>query len=80
MVFAYSSVMCYVLLIKSFGAVLATTITTVRKVITVVLSFLVFAKPFHIIYLVAVVCFCMGALLQISETQRKKKQKRSSKH
>lgn len=57
--------MCYVLLIKSSGVVLATTVTTVRKVITVILSFIVFAKPFHVIYLVAIVWFCMGAALQI---------------
>lgn len=38
-------------LVKTQGALIAVTVTTVRKAITIVLSFLLFRKPFSMNYL-----------------------------
>ncbi|VDM25771.1 unnamed protein product [Toxocara canis] len=38
-------------LVRTSGALLAVTVTTVRKAVTIILSFLLFAKPFTITYL-----------------------------
>jgi uncharacterized membrane protein len=60
----YLGVLCFVASIKSFGAVLATTITTVRKIVTVMLSFLFFAKPFNNVYLVGICMFVVSFVVQ----------------
>ncbi|VDM17360.1 unnamed protein product [Hydatigera taeniaeformis] len=46
----YFGLQFVLLLVHHFGALLAVTVTTVRKAVTIVLSFLVFRKPFSIDY------------------------------
>lgn len=46
----YFGLQFVLLLVHHFGALLAVTVTTVRKAVTIVLSFLVFRKPFSIEY------------------------------
>ena len=40
----YLGVLCFVLMIKSFGVVAATSVTTVRKIVSILLSFVMFPK------------------------------------
>jgi len=60
----YLGVLCFVTMIKSFGAVLATTVTTVRKIVTVMLSFIFFEKPFNNTYLVGIGMFVISFIVQ----------------
>ncbi|KAL7676548.1 hypothetical protein ACOME3_002800 [Neoechinorhynchus agilis] len=46
----YVGVIVILTMIKDFGALLAVTVTTMRKALTIVLSFLIFPKPFIIQY------------------------------
>lgn len=69
----YLGVLCFVGSIKKFGVVLATTVTTVRKILTVMLSFIFFAKPFNSIYaygiLMFVASFVIGFYVQYQQIQ-----------
>ncbi len=46
----YAGALLYTKLLKEFGAVTAVGVTTVRKILTVALSFLVFPKPWSAMY------------------------------
>ncbi|XXQ31859.1 Sugar phosphate transporter domain-containing protein [Plasmodiophora brassicae] len=70
MLFVYGGVLCFVAIIKRFGVVAATTITTVRKVLSIILSFLVFPKPFSMAYVIAGVVFCAGTYLNLNVQRR----------
>ena len=48
----YMGINIVLLLVKQFGALLAVTVTTCRKAITIILSFVFFAKPFTLQYLI----------------------------
>uniref|UniRef100_UPI00358FE954 adenosine 3'-phospho 5'-phosphosulfate transporter 2 n=1 Tax=Myxine glutinosa TaxID=7769 RepID=UPI00358FE954 len=52
-------------LIKTFGALLAVTVTTCRKALTIVLSFLVFTKPFTVHYLWSGLVVVLGIVLNV---------------
>lgn len=52
-------------LIKIFGALLAVTVTTGRKAMTVVLSFLFFAKPFTFQYIWSGLLVVLGIFLNV---------------
>ncbi|XP_075069146.1 adenosine 3'-phospho 5'-phosphosulfate transporter 2 isoform X1 [Mixophyes fleayi] len=52
-------------LIKLFGALLAVTVTTGRKAMTIVLSFLFFAKPFTFQYIWAGLLVVLGIFLNV---------------
>ncbi|XP_069073277.1 adenosine 3'-phospho 5'-phosphosulfate transporter 2 isoform X1 [Pleurodeles waltl] len=52
-------------LIKIFGALIAVTVTTGRKAMTIVLSFLFFAKPFTFQYLWAGLLVLLGIFLNV---------------
>ena len=49
--FGYAGVNVVLSLVRTSGALLAVTVTTVRKTVTIVLSFVLFAKPFSLNYL-----------------------------
>eukprot|EP01012_Entosiphon_sulcatum_P023123 TRINITY_DN28108_c0_g1_i3.p1 TRINITY_DN28108_c0_g1~~TRINITY_DN28108_c0_g1_i3.p1 ORF type:complete len:353 (-),score=48.28 TRINITY_DN28108_c0_g1_i3:11-1069(-) len=59
-VIGYAGVHFFMALMKLFGAVTAIVITSVRKVITILLSFLLFPKPFTPFHLLAIVLVCCG--------------------
>lgn len=61
----YWGVLCFVTLIKGFGVVLATTITTVRKILSVLLSFVIFPKPFSFKHFIGLTAFIIGLALNI---------------
>lgn len=56
-ILTYLGVLCFVTTIKRFGVVLATTVTTVRKIVTVLLSFVFFPKPFNEKYTIGLLVF-----------------------
>ncbi len=60
----YLGVLCFVTLIQRFGAVLATTVTTVRKIVTVLLSFFIFPKPLSERYLYGLMLFLASFVTQ----------------
>lgn len=64
-ILVYAGVLCFVAIIKRFGVVVATTTTTVRKVLSVVLSFILFPKPFSFAYVIAGAVFCFGTYLNV---------------
>eukprot|EP01083_Nonionella_stella_P015899 44474_1 len=59
-VFVYGGALCYVAMIKRFGAVPATAVTTVRKILSIMLSFYIFPKPFSGKYIIAGFAFIGG--------------------
>ena len=56
-------------LVQHFGAYIAATVTTARKAATIGLSFLIFTKPFSILYVVGFSVFSFGAYIQINAKQ-----------
>jgi adenosine 3'-phospho 5'-phosphosulfate transporter B3 len=61
----YSGVLCFLTMIKAFGIVTATTVTTVRKILTILLSFIVFPKPFSMSYVYGALIFGAGLAINI---------------
>lgn len=61
-VLSYISISCYMTLVKRFGGVTAVVLTTARKAMTLVLSFLLFPKGFSWLY-VAGSAFVLGAVM-----------------
>jgi len=68
----YFGVLCFATLIKRFDVVVATVVTTIRKILTIVLSFLLFPKPFSIKYLYGGLVFSIGLFIQVYQKQSKK--------
>jgi adenosine 3'-phospho 5'-phosphosulfate transporter B3 len=67
----YLGVLCFTTTIKRFDVVLATTITTVRKVVTILLSFLVFPKPFSSMYVFGVIAFSIGLYINFYQEKNR---------
>merc|ERR1712194_711968 len=55
----------YLMIVKQYGAIASTTVGTLRKIFSVVMSFLFFPKPFHVNYVIGVVCFALSNLLYL---------------
>lgn len=60
----YLGLISVLTLVKSFGALIAVTVTTCRKAITIVLSFMFFTKPFTIHYLWSGLIVIFGIVLK----------------
>lgn len=69
----YMGVLCFVTMIKHFGVVPATTVTTVRKILTILVSFIAFPKPLTIKYLYGFVAFLFSLVISLWHTQQKSK-------
>ncbi|CAI9725572.1 3' [Octopus vulgaris] len=61
----YLGLISVLTLVKSFGALVAVTVTTCRKALTIVLSFIFFTKPFTIHYLWSGLIVVLGILMNI---------------
>ncbi|XP_078488652.1 adenosine 3'-phospho 5'-phosphosulfate transporter 2-like [Ciona intestinalis] len=59
-------------LVRTFGALLAVTVTTCRKAVTMILSFMFFTKPFSILYLWAGMLVLGGICLNIYSKNKSK--------
>eukprot|EP01006_Ploeotia_vitrea_P054712 TRINITY_DN67919_c16_g2_i2.p1 TRINITY_DN67919_c16_g2~~TRINITY_DN67919_c16_g2_i2.p1 ORF type:complete len:380 (+),score=180.30 TRINITY_DN67919_c16_g2_i2:866-2005(+) len=70
--FVYGGVLCFIHLIKAFGVVMATTVTTVRKILTIILSFIIFPKSFNVNYLVGGLLFAFGVYLNVYAVRQKR--------
>lgn len=46
----YLSVSCYMVLVKHYGGAMTVLLATVRKIVTITISFVIFKKPFNWIY------------------------------
>lgn len=71
----YGGVLCFVSLIKSHGVVVATIVTTVRKIASILLSFLLFPKAWSIKYVFGLLGFVASVAIQISGSKSKPKPK-----
>ena len=74
----YAGVLCFLLLLKAHGAVTATAVTTVRKILSVILSFLLFPKGWSRLYAYGFLAFCTGLGLSIWLSGRDKPDKQPS--
>ncbi|XP_052096488.1 adenosine 3'-phospho 5'-phosphosulfate transporter 2-like [Mytilus californianus] len=61
----YCGVNIVLTLVKSFGALIAVTVTTCRKAITIILSFMFFAKPFTVQYVWSGLIVVFGIYLNV---------------
>jgi len=66
----YLGVLCFVLVINAFGVVTATAITTVRKILTIIVSFLLFPKPISSRHVMGFMIFSAGIAVTIWDQQR----------
>lgn len=66
------AVFCYTKLIQGAGSVVAVAVATLRKVATVVLSYLFFPKPLHSVHVVSGLLVLAGILLNAYTRQRSK--------
>jgi len=71
----YLGVLCFVTTIKHFGVVTATAVTTVRKILSIVVSFLMFPKPFSLKYLYGFLFFCISVGLSFYHTKQQKQKR-----
>ncbi|XP_072018030.1 adenosine 3'-phospho 5'-phosphosulfate transporter 2-like [Amphiura filiformis] len=68
----YLGIMFVLSLIRLFGALLAVTVTTCRKAVTIILSFLFFTKPFTQQYIWSGILVLLGIFFNVySKNQRK---------
>lgn len=67
----YLGLVSVLTLVKSFGALIAVTVTTCRKAITIILSFIFFTKPFTIHYVWSGFIVILGIMLNIYSKNRK---------
>jgi adenosine 3'-phospho 5'-phosphosulfate transporter B3 len=75
-VVVYCGVWCINEMIRDFGVVMSTFMTTVRKVLSIFLSFALFPKPFTRLYLVAVFVFVFGLGLKVYDDRQRIRKKR----
>ena len=69
----YLGVLCFALMIKSSGVVVATGVTTVRKIVSILLSFLFFPKPWSSKYLWGGVLFAASLMLSLYDQRVKRR-------
>ena len=58
------AVICYTILIKNAGSVVAVSIGTLRKIVTIGLSYFLFPKEFLPIHIFSTICVAIGILLE----------------
>jgi len=71
---SYVAISSFMLIVKEFGGVAAVVLGTARKAMSIILSFIVFPKPFSWLY-VAGAGFVLGGLLTVSLTKHIEKKK-----
>lgn len=67
----YLGVLCFVLTISTFGVVKATAVTTVRKILTIVVSFILFPKPISSKHVMGFFIFSLGVSLSIWDAMQR---------
>jgi len=64
-ILSYASISCYMILVKRFGGVTAVVLTTARKAMTLILSFMLFPKGFSWLYVYGSL-LVLGAVMMAS--------------
>lgn len=72
----YLGVLCFVLMINAFGIVQATAVTTVRKILTIIISFILFPKPVSSRHVGGFFIFCVGILVAAYDQREKQRQQK----
>ena len=70
--------MCFLTTIKHFGVVKATSVTTVRKILTILLSFVLFPKPWHWMHLMGLFVFVLATAVYVQYERTKPSIRRES--
>lgn len=76
----YCGLRCYLTLVRQCGAVVAVVATSLRKVFTLVLSFVLFSKPFTKRHLEALVLLQIGVLVAVWNRTRKTPSSKRRRH
>lgn len=71
----YLGVSTYLVLVKTSGIFVATIVATIRKFLTILVSFLLFPKPFTVAHGVGLVAVAVGITLNIQTKHRSHKRK-----
>ena len=71
----YGGVLCFVLMINTFGVVKATAITTVRKILTIIVSFILFPKPISNRHVLGFFIFSIGIGISVWDQRERARQK-----
>jgi adenosine 3'-phospho 5'-phosphosulfate transporter B3 len=69
-IFGYFGVLFVLSMVKSFGALLAVTVTTFRKALSIIMSFLLFTKPFTMQYVWSGLLVLFGITINIYSKNR----------
>jgi len=72
----YCGVKCYLSLVNLAGNVFATTMTTIRKILTILISFFLFPKPFTMKYFYGLLTFGMAIAANIKAVHVKTRLRR----
>lgn len=72
---AYLGLRCYLSIIRDHGGAAGVLLANARKVVTIILSFILFAKPFHRGHVGGLGLVCVGVYLGAMKTTSKKKGK-----
>jgi drug/metabolite transporter (DMT)-like permease len=72
---AYLGLRCYLIIIRDHGGVIGVLLANARKVVTIILSFILFAKPFNREHVGGLVLVCLGVYLGSMKTTTRKKKK-----
>jgi adenosine 3'-phospho 5'-phosphosulfate transporter B3 len=76
---AYLGLRCYLIIIRDYGGVIGVLLANARKVVTIILSFILFAKPFHIGHGCGLGLVCLGVYLGSSTMKTMSKKKKGMK-
>ena len=76
---AYLGLRCYLIIIRDYGGVVGVLLANARKVVTIILSFILFAKPFHIGHGCGLGLVCLGVYLGSSTMKTMSKKKKGMK-
>lgn len=71
----YLGVSAYLILVKTSGIFVATIVATIRKFLTILVSFLLFPKPFTVAHGIGLVAVAVGITLNIQTKHRSRKRK-----
>jgi drug/metabolite transporter (DMT)-like permease len=69
---AYLGLRCYLAIIRDHGGVVGVLMANARKVLTIVLSFVLFSKPFHRGHFLGLALVCSGVWLGSKKEKNKK--------
>lgn len=74
----YLGVLCFVLMINTSGVVAATAVTTVRKILTIVVSFILFPKPISSKHVIGFLVFSLGVIIAFWDQKRQVRAKEAA--